>query len=474
LRNGLTEPMTDSVPSRLAFLFVLLAALMLCPPTSASRPLLTGFLDPDASATQRADLMLTADVASARSGAAGASFIRLYLYWNRVATAEPADAADPSDPAYDWSLVDGQVNAAIAHGLRPVLDFRSAPLWAQGPGGNAGGTVSPDASALAAFARAAAERYGGRVRYWEIWNEPNSAGFLRPQYDAAGRSVAPRFYRRLVNAAASALHEADPANIVIVGETAPFGSRGHPPLEFLRKLFSARVEADVVSHHPYTLGSPAHAAAGDAVSLGDLRDWARAVRGAVDSGHVVSHDGTPKRRVPLWVSELSWDTSPPDPQGVPAGLHARWVAEAMHRSWQAGADVVIWGQLRDYPLNDDRPWGIYQSGLYAYDDAPKRSLAAFRFPFVAYARDGKIEVWGRTPDGLAGHVALQRRIRSEWVRARSLDARPTGIFVSSWRSDRTRGLFRARFGDEVSVPFSLVRPAERFVRPFGCGGVVAC
>jgi hypothetical protein len=44
----------------------------------------------------------------------------------------------------------------------------------------------------------------------------------------------------------------------------------------------------------------------------------------------------------------------------------------------------------------------------------------------------------------------------------------------SWRSDRTRGLFRARVAGDVSVPFSLVRPAELFVRPFGCGGAVAC
>ena len=130
------------MPSRLAVL--LLAALAWCPVASASRPLLTGFLDPNASATQRPDLMLSADDAMARSAGAGATLVRIQLYWNRVATAQPASPSDPDDPAYDWVIIDGQVEAAILHQLRPVLDFRSAPLWAQGPGGNAAGIVSPD------------------------------------------------------------------------------------------------------------------------------------------------------------------------------------------------------------------------------------------------------------------------------------------------------------------------------------------
>jgi cellulase (glycosyl hydrolase family 5) len=468
--------MTEPVPSRFVLLSICLAALALCPPATAARPLLTGFLDPDASATQRADLMLTADDAAAWSRDAGASIDRLYLYWNRVATAEPVDPDDPNDPAYDWSVVDGQVDAAITHGLEPMLDFRSAPLWAQGPGGNASGTVSPDAGALASFARAAAARYAGRVRYWEIWNEPNSRGFLRPQRDAEGRSIAPKLYRGLVNAAAAALHEADPDNVVVVGGTAPRASAdGHSPLDFLRKLFAAPVEADVFSHHPYTLGSPErHAARPDDVYLADLTEWARLVRAAVRAGRVLSHGGTPKTRVPLWVSELSWDSRPPDPTGVPARLHARWTAEALYRSWRAGASVLIWGQLRDYPLTADPRWGIYQSGLYSENDEPKRSLAAFRFPFVAYARSGWISVWGRTPSSTAAQVVLERRTQAGWNSVRTVQAMPTGIFAAHWRSTRIAGLFRARAGAVASLPFSLTRPPERFARPFGCGGVVSC
>ena len=464
------------MPGRVLRLTSLLAALALCPAASAARPLLTGFLDPGATATQRPDLMLSADDAAARSADAGASLVRCLLYWNRVSTAEPADPSDPEDPAYDWTVVDDQVQAAVAHGLEPILDFRSAPLWAQGPGGDLRGTVSPDADALAAFARAAATRYLGAVHYWEIWNEPNSPAFLRPQRDAEGRAVSPGLYRSLVNAAAPALHDVDPTNVVIVGETAALGG-GHrvPPLAFLRKLLTGTVEADVFSHHPYTLGSPwHHAGRRDEVSLGDLTEWAGLVRAAVASGHVVAHDGIPKTDVPLWVSELSWDSSPPDPKGVPARLLARWTAEAMFRSWRAGASAFIWGQLRDYPLNGDVPWGVYQSGLYTHDDTPKRALSAFRFPFVAYAKTGRVVVWGRTPDGASGDIVIERMTTSGWHGVRHLTAGPAGIFRGSWPSTRTAGFYRARSGAAGSLPFSLTVPPERRARPFGCGGSISC
>jgi len=462
--------MHGSVPSHSVLSLVIVAALAIAPVAHGSRPLQTGFLDPNASATERADLMLSVDDASARSKSAGSTFIRLYLYWKRVAVSEPAAPADPDDPAYDWSLLDSQVDAAIAQGLEPILDFRSAPLWAQGPGANAAGTYSPDPAKLADFARAAASRYGGRVRYWEIWNEPNSGHFLRPQRDAQGRYVAARLYRKLVNTAGATLHEVDPSNVVVAGETAPRGA-----LSFVRKLLAGRVEADVFSHHPYSFGSPElHAPAANDVYLADLGEWAHVVRSAVSAGHVISHDGTPLKRVALWVSELSWDTSPPDPAGVPSRLHARWTAEALHRSWQAGARVLIWGQLRDYPLSADRPWGIYQSGLYGWDDIPKISLLAFGFPFVTWARSGYVSVWGRVPPGIVGAVVVERRTASGWRPVRVVAARATGIFASKWRSTSMTGVFRARVGGLTSVPFSLRRPAEHPVSPFGCGGAIAC
>ena len=91
----------------------------------------------------------------------------------------------------------------------------------------------------------------------------------------------------------------------------------------------------------------------------------------------------------FWVTEFGWDSDPPDRGGVPTRLHARWVSEALYRMWKAKVTLASWFLLRDGTGDDTR----FQSGLYALCpqnaldvrcDRPKRSLRAFRFPFVAF------------------------------------------------------------------------------------------
>lgn len=59
------------------------------------------------------------------------------------------------------------------------------------------------------FVRAAAEHYKGRIRVWEIWNEPDG-GFWKPQPNAEQ-------YAQLLKIAHEELKKADPANQVMVG-----------------------------------------------------------------------------------------------------------------------------------------------------------------------------------------------------------------------------------------------------------------
>jgi hypothetical protein len=179
------------------------------------------------------------------------------------------------------------------------------------------------------------------------------------------------------------------------------------------------------------------------------------------------------RPVRFWVTEFSWDSSPPDPRGVPSRLHARWVAEALYRMWRAGVSLVTWFQLRD-EASDGRPDGqVFQSGLYSRCadgpgcDRPKLSLAAFRFPFVAFRRGRKVSVWGRTPAGRAGRVTVEQSVGRRWRRLARVRTNRDGIFSRRLRT-AGRGRLRARLGGgAAAVPFSLVRPPDRQVNPFG-------
>jgi hypothetical protein len=430
----------------------------------------------------------------------GSTATRIWLEWEEVGPTMPANPGDPNDPAYLWAVPDRDVSAARARGLRVLLTIYEAPAWAERAAGGRQGSNNPDPAALGQFARAAASRYFGQVFDWEVWNEPNLGFYFTPQYDGAGRSLAPNLYRALVNAVAEAVRGVDPRNRVAAGATAPFGHAGvdHAPLDFMRKVLCmtrrnkpttscpARTSLDAWSHHPYTEGGPNTSALGPGnVSIGDLREMRRLLLAARRAGRIASS------RVPaLWVTEFSWDTKGPDSRGVPHRRHARWTAEALYRMHQAGVTLVTWWLLRD------RPWpsNLHQSGFYfcgqpglddestcwassAGGDAVKRSHTAFRFPFVALRRPSGVFVWGRTPFGEPARVRVERLTPRGWRRVARLRANRHGIFARTLRISARRGYLRARLPNgERSLPFSLRRPPERRLNGlvFGCGGGVPC
>lgn len=457
----------------------------------AGGPLRTGFAGDEFNGADA-----VANPVFSRFAKAGATTIRLSLYWYGVAPVKPEHPANPDDPKYDWSKFDAQVVRAFRHGLMPVVTISGTPSWA-GTGGEI--RSRPDPVQLGFFAEAAAKRYNGSVlpdypdagvppiRHWQVWNEPNRGYFFYPQFED-GLLTSPRSYRRMVNEVAAGVNAVDPGNLVIAGGLAPLGRPGHPaPMRFMRKMLcisetrpyrrtcdlrNSKVAFDIWAHHPYTSGGPTHSAyRADDVALGDLPEMRRLLMAAVGLGQVRA-SGT----VRFWVTEFSWDSYKPDPRAVPMRLHARWVAEALYRMWQSRISLVMWFLTADKPLSTSP----YQSGLYFKDGkTPKLSLRAFRFPFVAFRRTGGIHVWGRTPAGSPAKVVVERRTPAGWRRLGILTTSAYGIFTKTYRTPVTKGLVRARIQgattpDKTSLAFSLTRVADRWVNPFGCGGDIPC
>jgi hypothetical protein len=456
----------------------------------AARPLRTGVFDPVAFAGPRADQSF------ARARIAGASVVRLPLFWALVAPAEPADPLDPDDPGYHWQATDRQVLGAARAGLEPLLFASGAAPWARGGAVGLRGTW-PSPSRYAEFARAAARRYSGsftpagstaplpRVRFWQAWNEPNTGREISPQR-VNGRAATPAHYRQMLNAFADAVHDVSRGNRVVGGTLSPFGHNSKDiqvvaPLRFMsdllcvsmtpphRKTCSQRVSVDVWAQNAYTNGGPNHRAHSPAdVSIGDLPEMRALLVAAKRRGTVIS-TGVPD----FWVTEISWDTSPPDPKGVPPALHARWVSEGLYRMWLAGVSTVIWWRLQDDPLRESP----YQSGFFTAGGKQKASITAFRFPFVAFRTGDDVLVWGRTPTGRRGSVVVERKAGSRWQTVARLPADQYGIFsrrLSIPVSATTA--YRARIGSatERSIPFSLSVPPGRRTTPFGCGGPIPC
>jgi hypothetical protein len=212
--------------------------------------------------------------------------------------------------------------------------------------------------AFGRFAQALARRYSGaypdplrpgavlpRVRYWQAWNEPNLSIYLAPQWVRHGHGFAPAspgIYRSMLGAFYRGVKAGSPQAFVVSAGTAPFenlhpGEARMPPVEFVRELLCLHGDRlvparcldpahfDVLDHHPYAVGGPFSPALdpGD-VSIPDLHKLTVPLRKAEQTGRVL-----PRARKALWVTEVSYDSSPPDPHGVPIRTHARWVAQTL-------------------------------------------------------------------------------------------------------------------------------------------------
>ena len=455
---------------------------------------------------------------------AGARGVRYFLYWSQLAPTQPAQPTDPQ--SYDWTKVDRMVISAHDRGLEPILDIARAPNWAEQPlsepvAGEGPGSANPNPGDLHDFAVAAATRYSGtyaadggsctpnvdclpRVRYWQAWNEPNYPWFLVPQYNSSGVMVSAAIYRDLVNAVANAVRSVAlpplaPRNFVIAGGTAPWGHAKSPsPLAFARAVLcikptcSTKTKFDAWATHPYTKGGPTHKAdkAGD-VEIGDLPALRKLLNTAQSKNRIANVNNGSK--ADLWVTEFSWDSKAPDPKAVPQKLHQRWTAEALYRMWKSGVRMLVWFTVRDRPL----PQSFWQSGFWfcgqpssgddtvanpgnlcgldPANDVPKPSFEAFRFPFVAFDKNGKVSVWGRVPPGAPKAVTIQRKKSGSFKTVKKLKAASDGTFKWTQTTSWTRGFYRAKITGDTSIAFSLSSP-KPYTRnlPFGCGGAVAC
>jgi hypothetical protein len=456
---------------------------------SAGRPLVTSIYP----------VLRGADAAAqkavfARVEGAGATMVRLNLDWAQVAPAQrPSsfDPANPADPAYRWGDLDEQVTLAVKAGLTPYLTISHAPRWAQNGWTPEVGDSSarPDPRQFALFATAVARRYGGgfqglpRVRYFQAWNEQNLATNLWPQLEN-GKAVAPDLYRQLLNAFYAAIHAVHANNVVIAGGLAPFKdsteatyAQDHDwgPLSFMADLLcetrgyfktcSDKVSFDVWATHPYTSGGPQHTALlPNDVSLGDLPEMKQLLEAAKRHHTIRSRNG-----VGFWVTEFSWDSSPPDPEAVPIAKLNQWVPEALYRMWRLGITNVTW-----FSLADERPPSFYQSGLYfagatAAGGKAKPYLRAFRFPVVALRKpDGRYLVWGRTPSGKKASVVVEHVVGSRRTKVATLKTDGHGIFQGTYALG-SRGTVVAHVArtKQRSLPYALKPVPDHFYNPFG-------
>ncbi len=387
-------------------------------------------------------------------------------------------AANPSTyPRENWDRYDNVVKAATARGLRVYLNITGpGPIWAQRTPPKRLrrllGTYKPKSGAYKQFVTAVGRRFDGtyrdengardtlpRVSMWSLWNEPNQAGWLSPQWEKHGKHwvpAAPAIFRELVQRGYEGLvktgHRAD-NDTILLAETAPQGS-GHRsersamyPKRFLREVFCVKpngkrysgrsaevrdcsdfrrkgpLKASGYAHHPYTKNvSPTkrHRAA-DALTmanigeLGTLLDSLAAKTGYLPSG------------LPLYMTEFGFETNPPDRySGVSPTAQADFNMLGEYLAWKSPrissqaqfllADV---GPRKKHRKGSKSYWSTYQSGLLTGSGKAKPSAYAYTLPFLAFKRAPDpatglpaFDFWGQLrflPNGTVSSALVQWR-----------------------------------------------------------------
>src|SRR5581483_6572676 len=136
----------------------------------------------------------------------GVSWVKQVVLWRTL---------EPSKGEIDFDTLDAQIDALTATGANELLTVTSAPDWARNTTTESGPPT--DFNDYATFVGALAERYKGRVKAYEIWNEPN----IRREW--SGRPLSAASYVEMLRLAYASIKRADPDAIVVSAGLSPTG-----------------------------------------------------------------------------------------------------------------------------------------------------------------------------------------------------------------------------------------------------------
>jgi hypothetical protein len=289
---------------------------------------------------------------------AGARWIRIGIYWAVIQRGGPR--------SYDWKAFDRVVNAAKRRRLAVLGVIVYTPSWARARG-MPGAAPPLDLGLYAAFAGRVARHFRARVRAYEIWNEPNIAGFWAP-------GPSPAAYTAMLELAYRAIKRARPSATVVSAGLSPHASYGAVdaqhvnPITFLEQMYAngARGSMDAVGWHPYNFPF--------GLAYYNWSAWSQMAATAPSARSVMRANGDGGKRV--WATEWGAPTGTSATSVTEAG-QAALVADALRRlralPW-AGPSFLY--SYRDTGTNAaDR---VQNFGIVRHDFSRKPAYAAFR------------------------------------------------------------------------------------------------
>lgn len=241
---------------------------------------------------------------------AGFKWLRQEFVWEDIEIHGKGDFEDrrhePQRSA--WEKYDHIVDLAEKYGMGLIVRVSNPPAWTRAGGNDAGPYAPPDDTQdFADFVAALASRYRGRIRYYQLWNEPN----IYPEW--GNYAISPEDYTRLLCAGAAAARAADPDVVIINGalaSTIVLDPAAAPPgnalndFIFLQRMYDAGAAPcfDVVAMQGYGLWS----------GPSDRRMNPRVLNFSrpLFMRDLMARNGDAAKAI--WISEMNWNAVPDD------------------------------------------------------------------------------------------------------------------------------------------------------------------
>jgi len=269
----------------------------------------------------------------------GIGFSREEFVWGSI---------EPEKGFFKWSAYDKSTDMLSSSGISilGVLDY-SAPWATEDPYRDGADKYMPNITDWQSYVGKVVDRYKSKVRYWQIWNEPNVATFFKPEPNASQ-------YLEILKSAYEIIKKEDSSAQVVVAGTSGVDAG------YLRELerLGAADYFDILAVHPYSFDfySPPES--------GFLDDMKNAERLAEELGNK-----------PIWLTEFGWPTD--DKNGLNEDLQAKYLTRTYLLSYQfSDVKKLFWYDLRnDGNDKEDRENNF---GLINKDYTKKESYYAYK------------------------------------------------------------------------------------------------
>ncbi|MBI4789440.1 MAG: cellulase family glycosylhydrolase [Chloroflexi bacterium] len=281
-----------------------------------------------------------------------------------------------------WIKYDRIVALAAEYGLEVVARLDHPPAWTRADGRARGDFAPPDNyDDYGDFVATVIERYRDKIRFYQLWNEPN----IYPEWGEQDVNAAD--YVRLLKVGYTRAKAVDP-NVVIISaglaQTVEPGGRALNDRIFLQQMYDAGARGyfDILAVQDYGLFS----GPGDRrLDEEDRINFSRPIQ----LREIMVKNGD--ANTPIWAMEIGWNAQPASFKDAPYGRvdekrQARYAAQAYARAqneWPWMGPMMYWFFRRVDDREKDQPF--YYFRMFDPDFTPKPVYAALK-DYIPQAR----------------------------------------------------------------------------------------